>query len=67
MEIAVSIFFVCGGLGVFILGISAMWFGWQEHRARKDAHEEAMFNILLDSIMLFKEGVDKKREDDSME
>lgn len=67
MEIAVSIFFVCGGLGVFIFGISAMWFGWQEHRARKDAHEEAMFNILLDSIMLFKEDVDIKREDDSME
>ena len=67
MEIAVSIFFVCGGLGVFILGLSAMWFGWQEHKARKDAHEEAMFNILLDAIMLFKEGVDKKQEDDSME
>ena len=44
MEIAVSIFFVCGGVGVFILGLSAMWFGWQEHKAhkaRKDAHVEA--------------------------
>ena len=67
MEIAVSIFFACGGLGVLILGIAAMWIGWQEHRARKDAHEEAMFNILMDAIMLFKEDVDKKREDDSME
>ena len=67
MEIAVSIFLVGGGLGVLILGISAMWFAWQEHRARKDAHEEAMFNILLDAIMSFKEDVDEKREDDSME
>ena len=67
MEIAVSIFFACGGLGMLILGIAAMWFGWQEHRARKDAHEEAMFNILLDAIMLFKDDIDKKREDDSME
>ena len=67
MEIAVSIFFACGGLGVLILGISAMWFAWQEHKARKDTHEEAMFNILLDAIMLFKDDVDKKREDDSME
>ena len=67
MEIAVSIFFVGGGLGVLILGIAAMWFGWQEHRARKDVHEEAMFNIFLDAIMSFKEDVDKKREDDSME
>lgn len=67
MEIAASIFFVCFGLGVFILSISAMWFGWQEHKARKDMHKEAMFNILLDAIMLFKEGVDKKREDDIMD
>lgn len=67
MEIAVSIFFVGGGLGVLILGISAMWFGWQEHKARKDVHEEQMFNILLDAIMLFKKDVDKKREDDIME
>ena len=67
MEIAVSIFFVGSGLGVFILAIAAMWFGWQEHKARKDTHEEAMFNILMDAIMLFKEDVDKKREDDSME
>ena len=66
MEIAVSIFFVGGGLGVLILGIAVMWFGWQEHKARKDAHEEAMFNILMDALMLFKEGADKKQEDDSM-
>lgn len=67
MEIAVSIFFVCGGLGVFILGISSLWFGWQEYKARKDVHEEEMFNILLDTIMLFKGDVDKAREDDIME
>lgn len=67
MEIAVSIFFVCGGIGVFILGISSMWFGWQEYRARKEVHEEEMFNILLDAIMLFKDSVDKQREDDSMD
>ena len=67
MEIAVSIFFVCGGIGVFILGISSMWFGWQEYRARKEVHEEEMFNILLDAIMLFKAGVDNKQEDDIMD
>ena len=67
MEIAVSIFFVCGGVGVFILGISSVWFGWQEYRARKDVHEEEMFNILLDAIMLFKDSVDKPREDDIMD
>ena len=67
MEIAVSIFFVCGGLGVFILGISSVWFGWQEYRARKEVHEEEMFNILLDAIMLFKDSVDKTQEDDIMD
>lgn len=67
MEIAVSIFFVCGGVGVFILGISSLWFGWQEYKARKEVHEEEMFNILLDAIMLFRDGVDKQREDDIMD
>lgn len=67
MEIAVSIFFVGGGLGVFILGISSVWFGWQEYKARKEVHEEEMFNILLDTIMLFKDSVDKPREDDIMD
>lgn len=67
MEVMISVSFVCGGIGVLLLGISTLWFGWQEHKRTKDVHEEAMFNILLDTLVLFKESVDKPREDDNME
>ena len=50
MEMCLSVFLACSGLGVMMLGAAFLWWCWIEVRSTRDTHSEQMFAIALDAF-----------------